>query len=266
MDDIKLKPTRIVNQIRATSSLASLHSLAESEDSPICWICLDGAASDKPLYKPCKCPRYCHSSCIARWQLQSAGSRKETHCEFCQETLPDWKQVLTPSCGANAPAVMNVNFDGRTYSFEVTPGENGYKLFTEAIRNAFNLPEDSELNITFTCDEPSTEAAESANCCNLAAGALLTLQGAGAYDAAVHCASVSAARRMASQPSSTASEGSRLQSQGSSSSASSASSTSERRILEQQLSNSSLFNGKPRRMAAIGRKLRTALCDLLAMK
>lgn len=49
---------------------------------------------------------------------------------------------------------MNVNFDGRTYSFEVRPGPDGYKQFTEAIRKAFNLPDDSELNITFTCDEP----------------------------------------------------------------------------------------------------------------
>ena len=51
---------------------------------------------------------------------------------------------------------MNVNFDGRTYSFEVRPGPDGYKQFTEAIRKAFSLPDDSELNITFTCDEPST--------------------------------------------------------------------------------------------------------------
>lgn len=50
---------------------------------------------------------------------------------------------------------MNVNFDGQTYSFEVKPGSAGYKQFTQAIREAFSLPEDSELNITFTCDEPS---------------------------------------------------------------------------------------------------------------
>jgi hypothetical protein len=82
--------------------------------------------------------------------------RRETHCEFCDCRLPDWKRTLTPSGGANAPAVMNVNFDGRTYSFEVKPGVQGYKDFTEAIRKAFSLPEDSELNITFTCDEPSS--------------------------------------------------------------------------------------------------------------
>ena len=36
------------------------------------------------------------------------------------------------------------------------PGPDGYHQFTLAIRRAFLLPEDSELNITFTCDEPSS--------------------------------------------------------------------------------------------------------------
>ena len=47
-----------------------------------------------------------------------------------------------------------MNFDGQTYSFEVKPGPDGYQKFTDAIRRAFTLPDDSELNITFTCDEP----------------------------------------------------------------------------------------------------------------
>ena len=117
---------------------------------------------------------------------------------------------------------MNVNFDGQTYSFEVKPGSAGYKQFTQAIREAFSLPEDSELNITFTCDEPSqgtlslqqilwstsqpsSHARSCVTHCDLIlaglihAGSLLTLQGAGAYDAAVHCASVSAARRILQQ-------------------------------------------------------------------
>ncbi|GAB4819363.1 hypothetical protein N2152v2_006409 [Parachlorella kessleri] len=175
--------TRTVTGINAVS--AASHSVERSsnsscsEDAPLCWICLDQSG---PLVHPCKCPR------------------KETHCEFCDSRLPDWKGTLTPQCGANAPAVMNVNFDGRTYSFEVKPGPEGYRQFTEAIRRAFNLPDDSELNITFTCDEPTAGAPEEqppptwAPASN--AGSLLTLQGAGAYDAAVHCASVSAARRM----------------------------------------------------------------------
>ena len=51
---------------------------------------------------------------------------------------------------------MNVNFGGRAYSFQVKPGPEGYKEFTKAICHAFDLPGDSELNITFTCDEPSS--------------------------------------------------------------------------------------------------------------
>ena len=56
------------------------------------------------------------------------------------------------------PRLQNVNFDGQTYSFEVKPGPDGYRRFTDAIRRAFTLPEDSELNITFTCDEPGIGA------------------------------------------------------------------------------------------------------------
>ncbi|PNH02771.1 hypothetical protein TSOC_011217 [Tetrabaena socialis] len=182
---------------------------ASTSEVDVCWVCLDGASPDKPLQRPCKCPRFCHGQCIAR---------KETHCEFCQAKLPEWKQALTPPCGSQAPrcfaaalqqAVMNVNFGGRTYSFEVQPGPDGYRRFTSAIRSAFSLPEDSELNITFTCDEPATGkqararvgagsvGSEGAGKEGRASrGSLLTLQGAGAYDAAVHCASVSAARRI----------------------------------------------------------------------
>lgn len=156
------------------------------QDTPVCWICLDASTSENPLFLPCSCPRYCHAKCLARWQLQSAGTRRETLCDFCNGPLPDWRNTLTPDCGADAPAIMNVNFDGRTYSFQVKPGVAGYTQFTEAIRHAFELPNDSELNITFTCDEPCS-------------GSLLTLQGAQAYDAAVYCASVSAAKRQLHQ-------------------------------------------------------------------
>jgi hypothetical protein len=47
-------------------------------------------------------------------------ARRETHCDFCRQRLPDWKDVLTPdSDTTSAPAVMNVNFDNKTYSFTV---------------------------------------------------------------------------------------------------------------------------------------------------
>ena len=49
---------------------------------------------------------------------------------------------------------MNVSFAGTAYSFEVQPGPQGYSAFADAVRQAFSLPDDSDLNITFTCDEP----------------------------------------------------------------------------------------------------------------
>lgn len=48
--------------------------------------------------------------------------RREKFCDFCNCELPDWKSVLTPTLGNTAPAVMNVNFDNKTYSFHVAPG------------------------------------------------------------------------------------------------------------------------------------------------
>jgi hypothetical protein len=46
------------------------------EEGDVCWICLDGTEQPgNPLCRPCSCPRYSHKPCLARWQLQSAGSR-----------------------------------------------------------------------------------------------------------------------------------------------------------------------------------------------
>lgn len=216
----------------STASSSGFHTKSEAEEADlctsstdeeknVCWICLEGDSTGRPLVQPCKCPRYCHSRCLARWQLQSAGTkyaflrscscqeqyfwiRRESECDFCNERLPDWRQVLSYDLSElDAPAIMNVNFEGKTYSFEVTPGTSGYVQFTEAIRQAFRLPADSDLNITFTCDEPCAEAGKHQlfNWQQILilwfskTGNLLTLQGPGAYDAAVYCASISAARR-----------------------------------------------------------------------
>lgn len=285
MEDLKNKRARRLSEIRAFSngSVAERTPSESSEqDFNVCWICLDTERPEAALTQPCNCPRYAHSQCLARWQLQSAGTRKETHCEFCDRTLPDWKQVLTPRCGANAPAVMNVNFDGRTYSFEVKPGVEGYRQFTEAIRRAFSLPDDSELNITFTCDEPYTAGTagvvppvveQPPPAPPAAAGSLLTLQGAGAYDAAVHCASVSAARRMLQQrvvePNQRSTPGAPRATTGATSSSSAAAGRAQaQNPFQGDQSGAAAANAQNRnkRLAGFGRKLRSALCDLLTIK
>jgi hypothetical protein len=42
----------------------------------VCWICLEGSSEAAgPLMTPCKCvSRPLHQKCLARWQLQSAGT------------------------------------------------------------------------------------------------------------------------------------------------------------------------------------------------
>lgn len=54
--------------------------------------------------------------------LRSLHRRRERFCDFCSSELPDWKDVLTPCPGVTAPAVMNVNFDNKTYSFQARRG------------------------------------------------------------------------------------------------------------------------------------------------
>lgn len=52
-------------------------SCSETEEQ-LCWICHGTAAEEgqEGLVQPCKCPSLVsHPSCLARWQLQSAGRR-----------------------------------------------------------------------------------------------------------------------------------------------------------------------------------------------
>ena len=162
----------------------------QGDDEDVCWICLENHLPGRELVPmPCKCPRFVHSKCIMRWQLQSAGSRKETNCEFCDEALPDWKDAIQDEAsavakGAKVTPIMKVRFNGITKGFAVTPGPEGKAKFKKDIHEAFDFPPGMKLNITFTCMEP-TESSQS-----------ITLSGERCFDAAVVCASVAAAKRI----------------------------------------------------------------------
>eukprot|EP00955_Chlamydomonas_euryale_P032031 335654-Chlamydomonas_euryale.AAC.1 len=67
-------------------------------------------------------------------------------------------------------------------SIPVKQGDDGLTEFTTRIRDLFRLPEDVDISLTFGCKEPLS-------------GRHLKLEGVGAFDAAVHCASVAAAER-----------------------------------------------------------------------
>lgn len=58
------------------------------------------------------------------------------HCLYCTTRL----HCVASMCATSVC--------GRRYSFQVKPGPEGYCEFTHAIRRAFHLPSDAELNIT----------------------------------------------------------------------------------------------------------------------
>ncbi|KAK9815830.1 hypothetical protein WJX72_010393 [[Myrmecia] bisecta] len=152
----------------------------------VCWVCLDDGTASDPLVQQWHCPRPVHAQCLARWQLHAAGSREETHCRFCDAQLPDWRKVLSPSCmlaGTRCLPTMSVTFNGQLHHIAVRSGPGGYQAFVNDIRNIFGITDECEMNLTFDCADPAT-------------GQLLKLNGAGAYNAAVHCAAVAASKRM----------------------------------------------------------------------
>lgn len=156
------------------------------QDCEHCWICLE-TAKTAPLIKPCACPRFVHEKCIARWQLQSAGKREESQCRFCGQSLPDWKKNMTP---ANVTpcrtAVMAVVLNGQEHRITVEPGPKGRSQFEAEIRRLFGLSQDDELEFTFDCQAPGEDVGRAEN---------LLLEGKNAFEAAFHCAAVTAALR-----------------------------------------------------------------------
>ncbi|KAL6763226.1 hypothetical protein V8C86DRAFT_2496893 [Haematococcus lacustris] len=152
--------------------------------SQFCWICLDGADGAKSLVSPCKCPRVAHAHCLARWQLQSAGKDEELHCRFCHQTLPDWRPILTPAHIKPSTPVVSVHYNGVCYRLRVRPGADGFEHFRRQLHKITGMPMLECMQVTFQCKSPDN-AQE------------LSLKGISAFDAAIHCASVSAAERAA---------------------------------------------------------------------
>mmetsp|Transcript_19037 Transcript_19037/g.32574 ORF Transcript_19037/g.32574 Transcript_19037/m.32574 type:complete len:591 (-) Transcript_19037:575-2347(-) len=176
-------PTVIVSPTTARDEFASPMDVESDE---ICWICLDEMKAGQALISPCKCPRKVHPQCMARWQLQQAGRAEETHCRFCNSALDDWKDSLTPDVLKpevdRVQPIMVVYFEGEIHRIPVRQGDAGLSDFTSRIRELFQLPTEVDISLTFGCKEPMS-------------GHHLKLEGMGAFDAAVHCASVAAAER-----------------------------------------------------------------------
>eukprot|EP00775_Hariotina_reticulata_P005703 gene5703-5942_t len=163
----------------------------------ICWICLGGpqsptcklsgqATSEQQgsrLVRVCACPRPVHRECLARWQLQQAGRSEERYCRFCNKEYPDWKDALTPIELRPTTPIMAVSVRGRVHKLRVKPGPEGKEDFKRQVRQLLGYDDSMEFDVIFECKTPHS-------------GEKVQLHGFSAFDAATHCAAVSAAKRL----------------------------------------------------------------------
>ena len=82
-------------------------------------------------------------------------------------------------------AVMAVTLNDQVHRVTVRPGPEGRREFESTIRCLFELHSQDDLEFTFDCQDPTNT------------GETVLLEGRRAYDAAFHCASITAARRQA---------------------------------------------------------------------
>ncbi|PSC69552.1 Nitric oxide synthase-interacting [Micractinium conductrix] len=183
-------PTRPA-QHSPMSSYSSLSSCSSSgscgssdEQDNVCWICLAGADAGA-LSRPCGCPRLSHAPCLARWQLQQAGKYEQSHCRFCQQQLPDWREAHQHL--EKAPPRLTVQCGGQTHYIEAREGTEGREAFMQQIRSIFGLAPDVEPHLTFACAVPGQP------------GNTIQLEGAACWSAALHLASISAGERLRRQ-------------------------------------------------------------------
>ena len=66
----------------------------DSANDNTCWICLDVCEETD---RKCGCTNgICHKQCLAIWQMRNCGKKNASKCQFCQQTLPDWRENITP--------------------------------------------------------------------------------------------------------------------------------------------------------------------------
>ncbi|GAB4813230.1 hypothetical protein N2152v2_000276 [Parachlorella kessleri] len=121
------------------------------------------------------------ASGVTRGPQAMLGPLAATVCRQKAE-LPDWRDIHAGL--PRATPIMTIVHNGTSHQVAVQPGPDGKRLFLDRIKAIFNLEDDESIALTFGCKVPGT-------------GQEVTLEGFDAFDAAVHCASLSAGQRQA---------------------------------------------------------------------
>jgi hypothetical protein len=125
-----------------------------NDDENDCWICL-GKSAD--IIKPCKCPRYVHPLCLARWQIENIGTSEEIQCRFCNDLFPSWKNIYTlQEEHTLSPISFKVICMGIEHKLNVVP--NGFERFKIELMKLYRLANDQEFSITYACTVPNEKS------------------------------------------------------------------------------------------------------------
>ncbi len=110
---------------------------------------------------------------------------EESNCRFCDAKYPSWKESLTPATPANrqkANPIFSVHFNGQCYRISVKPGEEGRQRFQKQLMHITGSKTMENMQAMFQCRAPETQDE-------------LEFKSMEAFDAVMHCASISAAAR-----------------------------------------------------------------------
>lgn len=87
---------------------------------------------------------------------------------------------------------MVVMLGSEIHRIRVKPGPEGQAEFQQKIRALFNIPVDTEFEVSFRCRAPPTNIGR-------APTDVIQLEGMAAYEAATHCAGLMAAQRLSAK-------------------------------------------------------------------
>jgi hypothetical protein len=86
----------------------------------------------------------------------SINRSEETHCRFCNEPLPCWKNALFPGSTppANIKPILRVGIRGVDYYIEPKPGKAGLEEFKRTLRSFCELDDEADFDMSFGCSLP----------------------------------------------------------------------------------------------------------------
>ena len=120
-----------------------------TKDQPCCWICME----EENLLSVCSCPRPVHQLCLAKWQVNNIGGDEENRCRFCNSSFPDWRSTFTIPDEAPLKTSFRVVFNGQMHKIEVN--EHNYEDFVKEVRRIYNITDDQEFDVVYTCNVPN---------------------------------------------------------------------------------------------------------------